>query len=132
MLILLCINKIYDDALGYDVYQKTVIYGVHFEHSLNTNVIKSGLENADSGFVVIPFNCVMSRRYIEPFRFRKLDDKSMYFTFEKGDRIVKGILDFEINSEKSLDENYDAYTITKVDVMDYGSPNMRHFELGVR
>ena len=125
-------NKVYDDDKGYDTYQRTVIKGVHFEDSKGANVIKSGLENADRASIYVPFKSEMSRQYLSPIEFKKLDDKSKYFTFEKGDRLIKGDIDFEPTTEKSIDENYDAFTITSVDIFDFGSENMRHFELGAR
>mgnify|MGYP000011461254 CR=1 FL=1 len=125
-------NKVYDEDKGYDTYQRTVIKGVHFEDSKGANVIKSGLENADRASIYVPFKSEMSRQYISLIEFKKLDDKSKYFTFEKGDRLIKGDIDFEPTTEKSIDENYDAFTITSIDIFDFGSENMRHFELGAR
>ena len=125
-------NKVYDEDKGYDLYQRTVIKGVHFEDSKGANVIKSGLENADRASIYVPFKADMSRQYLSPIEFKKLDDKSKYFTFEKGDRLIKGDIDFEPTTEKSIDENFDAFTITSVDIFDFGSEKMRHFELGAR
>ena len=71
-------NKVYDDNKGYDIYQRTVIKSVHFEDSKGANVIKSGLENADRASIYVPFKAEMSRQYISPIEFKKLDDKSKY------------------------------------------------------
>lgn len=126
-------NKYYDKALGLDRYQRTVIKGVHWEDTQGANIIKSGLENADRIFVSIPFGCQADRTYCKPKAFESLADKSIFFTIQPGDRIIKGAIDFDINgSAKALDETYETFTVTTVDTLDFGSSRLHHWEVGGR
>jgi hypothetical protein len=126
-------NSYFDKATRTNKYQRTVLYGVFWDCKKAMNRLQSGLENADEVLIAIPFTVSSNRQYIAPKEFERLDDKSNHFTLKEEDRIVQGEIDFEITGKVSdLDKQYEAFTITSVDTKDFGSPHMRHWEVGAR
>lgn len=124
-------NKHLDTTTRLDKYKRTTIYNVFWDEKKAYNRVQSGLESADKVLLLIPFDYSSQDEYISPREFEKLEDKTGYFTLQDGDRIVRGDIDFEINSKISdLDREYEAFTITSVDTKDFGSPHMRHWEVG--
>lgn len=81
--------------IGYD---RTVIKNVYWDEISIGNVLKSGLTNADSIRIIIP-------------------TKSDIEIFEGKDLIVKGECEFvgTENVKRTLCEQYNAYTVSKVD-----------------
>lgn len=126
-------NRYFDVETRLDKYQRTVLRGVFWDHKEAVNTIKSGLESADKIFIAIPFSVDTTKEYIKSKGFEKLENKTNYYTLQEGDRVVKGVIDFEINGKVSdLDKEYEAYTITSVDTKDFGSPHLRHWEVGAK
>ncbi|MDU7365417.1 DUF6751 family protein [Clostridium sp.] len=87
-------NKYYDNSLGADMYQRTVIKGVNWQSKRNGTVSDKGLLLADSTLIFID----KLDNYVSPKRFAKLQlmEREKYFTFTIGDKIVKGEVDFEV------------------------------------
>ena len=126
-------NRYFDKETRLDKYQRTVLYGVFWDERKAVNRLQSGLEDADEVTIVIPFKVATDKKYVPPKEFEKLEDKAGYFTLQEGDRVVKGAVDFEITGKASdLDKEYEAFTITSVDTKDFGSPHMRHWEVGAK
>jgi hypothetical protein len=126
-------NKYFDKETRTDKHQRTILYGVFWDDKKAMNRLQSGLENADEVFIAIPFSVGSNRQYITPKEFESLEDKSNYFTLREEDRIVQGEIDFEIEGKLSdLDREYEAFTITSVDTKNFGSPHMRHWEVGAK
>lgn len=126
-------NKYLDKETRLDKYQRTVLKGVFWEDKKAYNRLQSGLESADEVSIIVPFKVPLERQYLSPKEFEKAIDKSSYFTLQETDRVVKGIIDYEITSKVSdLDKEYEAFTITSVDTKDFGSNHMRHWELGCK
>jgi hypothetical protein len=104
-------NRYYDNNLGYDKYQRTVIEDVNWQGKRNATVSNNGLLLADSTIIFIN----KLDNYVSPKRFKKLSDidRPNYFTFASdGDKIVKGEVDFEVTGVKpyrisDLEETYD-------------------------
>lgn len=115
-------------------YVKTYLYGVDWQEkqSMSINQVR-GIMNADS--ISIFIDCDVNsngKKYITPRAFLQLPDseKENYYTFRANDKIVKGIVDFDINETntiKQLETNYDGV----VDIKTVISCNMmEYFELG--
>lgn len=87
-------NRYYDNSLGADRYQRTVIKGVNWQGKRNGTVSDKGLLLADSTLIFID----KLDNYVSPKRFAKLQlmEREKYFTFTIGDKIVKGEVDFEV------------------------------------
>lgn len=120
-------NKYYDLSSDAYKYQRTVIKGVNWQGKRNGTVSDKGLLLADSTLIFID----KLDNYISPKKFAKLsdEDRTNYFTFTIGDKIVKGEVDFEITGTKpcrpaDLENEFD-------DVIDIKSVNplSDHFEV---
>jgi hypothetical protein len=100
---------------GAEVYTRSQIRQVFWENRKAANVIQSGLLQADSVAVYIPF----SRGSI---------------TFKVGDVLVKGLVDDEISPSftiTALKAKYaDVVTVKSVDTKDFGSASMQHWQIG--
>ncbi|MGL5915519.1 MAG: DUF6751 family protein, partial [Culicoidibacterales bacterium] len=70
--------------------------------------------------------------YCPPNKFAQLADKNGFFTFNAGDRIIKGLTAFELTEEntKQLAQFDDVLTISTIKVRDFGSVRLQHIELG--
>lgn len=118
----------------------TVLRGVFLEAAKAVNVRESGIVSADAANLYIPFNVEAvdgitgaAKTYVRPQEFVAAADRSDKWTlsfsgkggvthFVKGEQIVS-----TTTALASLD---DCYEVTKVDAKDFGSPDMRHWEVG--
>jgi hypothetical protein len=91
-------NRYYDNSLGVDMYQRTVIEGVNWQGKRNGTVSDKGLLFADSTIIFVD----KLDNYISPKKFAKLDplEREECFTFAPGDKIVKGEVEFEVTGVK--------------------------------
>nr|DAL84489.1 MAG TPA: hypothetical protein [Caudoviricetes sp.] len=134
-------NAFYDKENDITKYIRTYIRGVHIETSLGVKSDgKGSLNNQNECAIYIPFDADLEgKEYISPVHFEQLSeiDRDNYFTFNNDDKIVRGIVDFEITGEignniKTLENNFDdVFNITSIKKNDYGSKNMRHWKVGV-
>lgn len=118
----------------------TILRGVMLQASKGVNVRESGLEGADAVNLYIPFTVEAvdgitgkPKTYIGPQSFFKATDKSNLWTLSyKGNGgetvFVKG--EFISDNMTVVQYHDDCYKVTKVDAMDYGSADMRHWEVG--
>ena len=90
---------------------------------------------SDHTDIFIPFTVTSQKNYALPKIFDAVSDKKNIFTLKPGDLIVKGIIDFELTGEKGKNEKallnaHDNVRVVKaVDTCDYGSGDMRHWEV---
>lgn len=117
-------NRMYDPVTRQDHWKATQIRSVFWEDCKAANTIKSGMENSDSAMVFIPFS--VSAGYQKPKEFEKTPSG---WTLRPEDYIVKGLVDYDGSVTKLLDHFDDVIVITSVDTMDYGSPDMQHWEV---
>lgn len=118
----------------------TILRGVMLQASKGVNVRESGLESADAANLYIPFSVEAvdgvtgkPKAYAGPQSFFKAADKSGLWTLSYngngGETVfVKG--EFISDNMTVVHYHDDCYKVTKVDAMDYGSADMRHFEVG--
>lgn len=118
----------------------TIIRGVMLQASKGVNVRESGLEGADAINLYIPFSAEAvdgvtgkAKTYTSPQAFYNASDKSGLWTLSVNGNggntfFVKG--EFVTDNETVALAHDDCYNLTKVDRMDYGSPDMMHFECG--
>lgn len=106
-------NKYYDKDSDTYKYAITYLYGVDWQDKQAVAVTDKGLFSADSIRLFIPFNIIAKgKKYIKPKAYSRLLDKSKHFTFNMDDKIVKGIVDFELtgikpNTIATLENYYD-------------------------
>ena len=117
-------NRYLDKTEHVEKYKRTVLRGVFWDETRAANVVTGGLNNADAATVLIPFR----DGYCPPVDWEKNAPEG--FTLRPGDRIVKGEIVFS-GTMAELSKQFDsALTITGVDVCDYGSSDMQHWEVG--
>lgn len=121
-------NRVYDKTSRLDKWVGTQINDVFWGDCKAANIIKAGLENADSAMIYIPFDCQKQYKKAKAFE----ESPEGYFTLRPGDLIVKGLVDFEGTDTQIKAKFDDVVTITSVDTMDYGSPDMQHWEVGAK
>lgn len=127
-------NSYYDKVTDTTKYKRTYLYGVDWQGKQSVTVSEKGLLSADSIQIFIPYDVNYSKQYIGPKAFERLSEheKDNYFTFKSGDKIVKGIIDFELtgikpNNADYLEKNYDD-VINIISVVD--CELTRHWEIG--
>lgn len=118
----------------------TILRGVFLDASKATNVRESGLEGADAVTLHIPFSVTAvdgvtgaEKQYVGPMEFWRAADKSGIWTLstDRNTFFAKGEVVEPDRSEEYINLRYDGvYTVTKVDVKDFGSPALRHWEIG--
>ena len=117
----------------------TILNGVLLDATKAANVRESGLTSADSVNLYIPFSVKavdglkrIDKAFLSPKEYRDINNKSDFWTldtqncfFVKGEVVEQG-RDFQY-----LNHNYDdVYRVTSVDTKDFGTPDMRHWEVG--
>lgn len=121
----------------------TVLRGVFLEASKAANVRESGLEGADAVNLYIPFSSPavdgvtgQKKQYVGPQEFWRASDKSGLWTLSTDGNggttfFIKGEVVEPDKTEQMLEMFYDdVYKVTKVDMKDFGSSTMQHFEVG--
>lgn len=126
------------------VYNITILSGVFLERAQGTNIAKTGLRDADSVRLFIPFsvtaidgNSGERKQYIGPKAYRRLGSTEGYWTLDPGGAssgsdcfFVKGII-ISNDGYRALRNSYDdVYDVTTIDVRDFGSEDMQHWQVG--
>lgn len=123
-------NKYLEDNT--EKWQKTTLTGIFWDGVRGSNFRKTGLENADSVFVLIPHKARANRQYESPKGFLNAEDKTEFWTLQPGDTIIRGDIDYEVvKSSKELEQFDESYKITKIDNKHFGG-NMAHWEVGAK
>lgn len=113
-------------------WQRTVLGGVFWDGVRGYNFRKTGIENADSVFILIPQKVRSDRTFLLPNEFLNTVDKNKYWTLQPGDTIIKGNIIYEVEkSSKELEQFNECYKITKVDNKPFGG-DMAHWEVGAK
>lgn len=123
-------NKVVDPVTRNETLSKAYVYGVMFVESHGANIIASGLESADSVKIYIPFTSLesASKKAVSQKLFTNPESE---FTFERGAVVMKGIYTGLVTDIRELEKNNSrVYTLTTVDVHDYGSRKLWHIEVG--
>ena len=127
-------------------YNITVLRGVFLDISKGANVIKSGLENADSATLFIPFGIEaengvtgQAQQYVTPKEYTRLEDKTEFWTIRPGGSdsasdcfFVKGEVVDQAGFQSINAQHEDVFRVSSVDPRDFGSPDMQHWEVGGR
>ena len=127
-------------------YNITVLNGVFLDRAHARNIEKTGLRDADSATLFIPFSVSatdgvsgLPKTYVGPKAYRVLPDTTDYWTLEAGGT-SSGVDCFFVKGEvvtgagyRFIRENYDdVYDVTTVDTRDFGSADMQHWQVGGR
>ncbi|WP_018592621.1 DUF6751 family protein [Terrisporobacter glycolicus] len=135
-------NAYYDKTSDALKYRRTYIRGVSFQGKRAlSSASKDLLANDNAYNIYIPFNAdIEDKIYVRPKEYEKLSEaeKEKYFTFNNDDKIVKGIIDFELTGRKPnniayLENSYDdVVNITSISINDYCSEKLRHWKVGAK
>ncbi len=132
-------NKYYNRDVGVEEWYRTVINAANWQGNIGVSSRDKGLATTDSVNIYIPMSADFGgKTYIRPNAFARLDssDVQNYFTFTPDDKIVKGVIDFEIdgikpNTSAELEKRYDdVVNISSATIWDQGSPSMQHYKIG--
>ncbi len=124
------------------LYYVTILRGVLLDISKGTNIAKTGLTDADTATLYIPFTVTAesstgdAKTYADPKKFYRAENKSELWTLDSGGQSSSTSTYFakgEITDAMSLarlKEEYDyVYDVSSVDVRDFGG-EMRHWQVG--
>lgn len=120
-------------------YNATVLHGVMLQASKRTNVNKSGLSDADSVTLFIPFTVDSGgKEFKKPKEYANLPDKTNAWTLKPGGDssavecfFIKGdVMADGVSYAQALDLFDDVYRVTSVDIRDFGSATMQHWQVG--
>lgn len=115
----------------------TVLRGVFYDARKGVNVIESGLTNADSVNLIIPFSVDAvdgvtgnKQKYLPPKEYETAMDKAAHWTIKTDDcffvknEVVRPDLSFQ-----QINAAFDyVHRVTSVDEKDFGS--LKHWEVG--
>lgn len=123
-------NKYVDDKT--EKWQRTVLIGVFWDEVRDSNFRKTGVENTDSIFILIPKFVKADKQFLPPQEWQNAEDKSLYWTLQPRDTIIRGNIAYEVvKSSKELEQFDGCYKITKVDGKLFNS-SMAHWEVGAK
>jgi hypothetical protein len=129
-------NKYYDRNLGHDVYLRSYLYSINWQGSRAVTVNDKGLLTADFTEVFTYPDSAINKTYLKPKAWANSGEKELYFTFNAGDIIVKGITDFNLTGIKpyNLEGLKNAWddVLTIVSVMDLTDTGLPHWEIGAK
>lgn len=144
------VATIYNAFEGADLnilYNITILDGVLMDESKGTNIAHSGLDDADSVTLFVPFDVKATgadgnnKTYLPPKEFYASSNKASHWTLDTGGQasgvstyFVKGtVVEAENQSYAKMRGKYDAvYNVSTVDIRDFGTPDMRHWQVGGR
>lgn len=132
-------NDMFEEITAQNI---TVLRGVFLDASKAANVRSSGLEGADAANLYIPLHIHAvdgltgaEKRFVGAAEYGLEKDKSAVWTLDTNGSsfFVKGEV-VETGPERDfqyINEHYDSvYRVTKVDIKDFGTPDMQHIECG--
>ncbi|MGL6008230.1 MAG: hypothetical protein ACRC1D_02125 [Culicoidibacterales bacterium] len=124
-------TRIFDQESRKYTYKRTYLKKVSWQagHKVRVNKGQNTTSN-ETIAIYVPF--IQDEVYCPPNKFAQLVDKNGFFTFNAGDRIIKGLTAFELTEEntKQLAQFDDVLTISTIKVRDFGSVRLQHIELG--
>ncbi len=129
-------NKYTDPTTRLEKYQRTVVSDVVWQGTKAASAANGGLLASNSVTIYIPF--ALGTQYVKPIAWQALVTKTGKWTLREGDVIAKNSVTDEITTSPvftmtDLKAKYDdVVTITSVDTMDQGSPNMQHWQVGAK
>lgn len=124
--------NIYHDKDGEnEEFNRTILY-VHLEENVGKTDNKTSELSTSENVLFVPFQvqAECKKNYVDPNTYMKMTEHSKFFTFKKGDIVVKGKLEEDIVSEKEfILKHPEAVRVKKTDANNFGSFSMRHWEV---
>lgn len=139
-------NVLEDEKTGLPTFNITILRGVFLDISKGSNVMKSGILDADSATLHIPMGIKAvnaltgeEQKFIGGKEYERLNDVSRFWTLRTSGGtsaqecfFVKGEV-AEQSEYQSMRARHDfVYDVSSVDTRDFGSKNLWHWEVGGR
>ena len=114
------------------VWLRSVIHDVNIHETDQLLVGDKSLTSSDEINVRIPASLLTN--YVDPYTWKGLseEDALNYFTFKKGDYIVKGEVEDEVSSSTDIISRYEAFQIIRVTDNLAASSYSSHIKLVVK
>lgn len=135
-------NSVYDPDRERTSYKRTYLYDVDWQSGKKISEDGKGILSYDLITCFIPFNTRTSdnKSYKTPGEFITLNAEEIdkFFTFKKGDYIVKGLINFELtdsnrgNSITKLKNFHEVGTLISIETNDFGSEYLHYWELSAK
>lgn len=110
-------------------YIRTQIRNVHWYSDQKTSVDQAGVHSADVYKIRIPAESVEDIQFIDCSEWRRLEDRTGYWTIQNGDMIVKGLVDDDIKQASDLLKKY-PYVARVNSISDNRRGGNPHFRIG--
>lgn len=155
-------NRKYDNEIKDYIFIKTFLTGVNIDIKKAVNVIKSGLENANTGTIIIPEEVeTYGKIFLDPKKFKQakvfnslsvnevnnkkvdaVNEIKIYllgkpenvWTLQPGDIIVSGLIDYTIKGDNNITKlrNEYDYVYEIVSVDPKLKGGLPHWEVGLK
>lgn len=114
-----------------DVWLRTNLIGVNLHGEAELIVGDKDLTAADKYIIRIPNSVECDKTFVDNRTFKALsvEETDNCYTVQKGDVIVKGLIEDEITSPSQLQEKYDLLTVLSVTDNRRGSSYTSHIKL---
>lgn len=122
----------------------TILDGVFLELSQASSAQKNGMEGVASAALFIPFSIGavngitgQKQKFLSPKEYARITDKSGFWTLrDSGSRsavdcfFVKGKVVEDTSFQEVKNHHDHVFRVISVDTLDFGSPDMQHWEVG--
>ena len=109
-------------------YKRTYLYGIDWQCEAGVKSLKTSKTSIDSKndiVLFIPYDST-DKKYVQPKAYQQLENTDGFYTLQPHDKIIKGIVDIEINDSqdyRNLELKHDdvatVYVITDCDIMNH-------------
>lgn len=116
------------------LYVKTHIKGVSLRGAVSAKFANRNVSDNDSFVLRIPFPVNSDKQYLEPQSY-KLLTSTEFFTVQKGDYVIRGIVDDEIKAPSEIIKKYgsNAFRVTAVsDNRSSLTPELSHIKAVIK
>lgn len=120
-------NKYKQD--GAEKWRRTVVKGVHWESTDGAAYRKTGVQSDGKVLIVIPCRAKQGGRYVSPKAFAEAEDKNGLWTLNKGDTIVRGESDYEVERTSSELQKVCDETALITSIGDNSRSRLPHWEV---
>lgn len=99
-------NKIYDHQKRTDVWNRTVLLGVHKYLNANATQVNNAERRQDNGIFRVPASCPQYGFFLPEREYESVAHPEQFWTFRPEDIIVFGVCELEINGVSTLEANH--------------------------